>query len=107
MSAELVTYGPVGILVASFQHVRATTINAFTPTGEGIVRGIHLSQQEQSIAAAPASSTVQATAPAVPQASGAQAASPASAQGTLARLAIPLFAVIVAFGFVALATLRW
>jgi membrane fusion protein, multidrug efflux system len=66
-----------------------------------------LSQQEQSIAAAPASSTVQATAPAVPQASGAQAASPASAQGTLARLAIPLFAVIVAFGFVALATLRW
>ena len=45
--------------------------------------------------------------PAAPQASATPAAGPASANSALARLAIPLFAVMVALGFVALATLRW
>jgi membrane fusion protein (multidrug efflux system) len=39
--------------------------------------------------------------------SGTSTAAPIPARGTLARLAIPLFAVIVALAFVAVATLRW
>jgi membrane fusion protein, multidrug efflux system len=72
------------------------------------VRRWALGQPEQSIAATPASSAMPITAPATPQASSTPATSSASAlRDAFARLAIPLFAVIVALGFVALATLRW
>ncbi len=43
----------------------------------------------------------------VPPVSGRPTAAPPGVRGALARLAVPLFAVIVALGFVAVATLRW
>jgi membrane fusion protein (multidrug efflux system) len=55
--------------------------------------------QESSAAAAPQTPAA-AAAPAAP-------ATPPHPHGTLARLVIPLLAVIVALGFVGLATLRW
>jgi membrane fusion protein (multidrug efflux system) len=54
--------------------------------------------QETSVKAAP---------PAASPAAQAATASPLPPQGTLARFLIPLLAVIVALGFVAVATLRW
>jgi membrane fusion protein, multidrug efflux system len=57
-----------------------------------------LSQESSSIAASQATASAAATA---------TAAAPPRPRGTLARLAIPLLAVIVALGFIALATLRW
>jgi len=55
-----------------------------------------LSQESSSIAASQATASTAAT-----------AAAPPRPRGTLARLAIPLLAVIVALGLIALATLRW
>jgi membrane fusion protein, multidrug efflux system len=68
-----------------------------------------LSTQDQ---ISPAPSAVQAGATAAPSsvaaATGATAAQPAQgSRSSLGRLALPLFAVLVAFGFIALATLRW
>jgi membrane fusion protein, multidrug efflux system len=80
--------------------------------------GIALSQQEQtspsssanstasaasSSAAAAASSSAPPPKPSVPSSSS----SSTTSSGTWGRLAIPLFAVLAAFGFIALATLRW
>jgi membrane fusion protein, multidrug efflux system len=66
-----------------------------------------LSQQDQ-ISPAPSAGQTGSTppAPAAPIAAAPTSPPPAS-RGTLGRLALPLFAVLVAFGFVALATLRW
>jgi membrane fusion protein (multidrug efflux system) len=70
------------------------------------VEVVSLSQQHQ---ISPAASTGQTGS--TPAASTAPAAAPTSSppasRGTLGRLALPLFAVLVALGFVALATLRW
>ena len=55
-----------------------------------------MSQESSSIAASQATASTAAT-----------AAAPPRPRGTLARLAIPLLAVIVALGLIALATLRW
>jgi membrane fusion protein (multidrug efflux system) len=60
-----------------------------------------LTQQDQSIPAAPPKPA------AVPPPSGLRTAAPISVRSALARLAIPLFAVIAALAFVAVATLRW
>jgi membrane fusion protein (multidrug efflux system) len=76
------------------------------------VEVVSLSQQYQ---ISPAASTGQtgstpaaSTAPTAPTAPAAAPTSPPPAsRGTLSRLALPLFAVLVALGFVALATLRW
>ena len=68
-----------------------------------------MSQQDQISPAPPAGQTGSApSSPAAPAAADAPA--PQSASGSrsaFGRLAIPLFAVLAAFGFVALATLRW
>jgi membrane fusion protein, multidrug efflux system len=56
---------------------------------------------------AKAAATASASAAPAPVAAPAQTPSPAGSGGTLSRLAIPLFAVVVALGFIALATQRW
>jgi membrane fusion protein (multidrug efflux system) len=56
---------------------------------------------------AKAAATASASAAPAPAAAPAQTPSPAGSGGTLSRLAIPLFAVVVALGFIALATQRW
>ena len=64
-----------------------------------------MTQQDQSI---PAIQPKPAAAPAaVPPPSGLRTQAPISVRSALARLAIPLFAVIAALAFVAVATLRW
>src|SRR5712671_3182561 len=64
--------------------------------------------QEQGVAAPPAAHTVSPPATPLPSAPpNASESAPISSRSTLARLAIPLFAVLTAFGFIALATLRW
>jgi membrane fusion protein, multidrug efflux system len=70
------------------------------------VEVVSVSQQDQ---ISPAASTGQTgSTPAAPAAPAAAPTSPPPAsRGTLGRLALPLFAVLVALGFVALATLRW
>jgi membrane fusion protein (multidrug efflux system) len=69
-----------------------------------------LTQTDQT-SLAPAAGQAKATAspPTAPAAAAppAQEASPSTVRGTGGRLAIPLFAVIVALGFIALATQRW
>ena len=67
-------------------------------------RAKNLTQQDQIIPAAQAKPAAPA---AVPPASGLRTAAPISLRSALARLAIPLFAVIAALAFVAVATLRW
>ena len=62
-----------------------------------------MSQQDQTIPAAPPKP---AAAPTPPPA-GLRTAAPISLRSALARLAIPLVAVIIALAFVAVATLRW
>src|SRR5260370_40578250 len=66
-----------------------------------------LSQQDQ-LSPAPSAGQTRSTpsAPAAPVAAAPTSPPPAS-RGTLSRLALPLFAVPVAFGFVAPAPLRW
>jgi membrane fusion protein (multidrug efflux system) len=64
--------------------------------------------QEQGVAAPPAAHTVPPPAtplPSVPP--NGSASAPIGSHSTLARLAIPLFAVLVALAFSALATVRW
>jgi len=64
--------------------------------------------QEQGVAAPPAAHTVSPPAtplPSVPP--NGSASAPIGSHSTLARLAIPLFAVLVALAFIALATVRW
>jgi membrane fusion protein (multidrug efflux system) len=67
-------------------------------------RAKNLTQQDQII---PAAQPKPAAPAAVPPASGLRTAAPISVRSALARLAIPLFAVIAALAFVAVATLRW
>jgi membrane fusion protein (multidrug efflux system) len=65
-----------------------------------------LSQQDQISPASPAGQTGSTpSAPAAPTA--AAPTSPPASRGTLGRLALPLFAALMAIGFIALATLRW
>jgi membrane fusion protein, multidrug efflux system len=70
-----------------------------------------LTQTDQtSMAAAAGQAKATASPPAAPASAAAppaQNASPSAVRGTWGRLAIPLFAVIVALGFIALATQRW
>jgi membrane fusion protein (multidrug efflux system) len=68
-----------------------------------------LSLQDQISPAPPPGQTGSApSSPAVPAAADAPTPQPApGSRSTFGRLAIPLFAVLAAFGFVALATLRW
>jgi len=65
-----------------------------------------LSQQDQ-ISPAPSAGRTGSTpsAPAAPTAAAPN--SPPASRGTLGRLTLPLFAALVAMGFIALATLRW
>ena len=68
-----------------------------------------MSQQEQTGAPSQANSSASAASSSAAAASSGAAppaVAPASSN-SLSRLAIPLFAVLVAFGFIALATLRW
>jgi membrane fusion protein, multidrug efflux system len=62
--------------------------------------------EEQGIAASSAAHALPQPAPPVPPAAPNPPA-PSGSRGALARLAIPLFAVVIALSFVALATLRW
>jgi membrane fusion protein, multidrug efflux system len=64
-----------------------------------------LTQQDQTIPAAPSKPAVAPAA--VPPASALRTQAPISVRSTLARLAVPLLAVIAALAFVAVATLRW
>ena len=73
-----------------------------------MIVGENALNQEQGIAAPPAAHTV--SPPATPLRSAppnGSASAPIGSRSTLARLAIPLFAVLVALAFIALATLRW
>src|SRR6201987_4555966 len=67
-------------------------------------RAKNLAQQDQII---PAAQPKPAAPAAVPPPSGLRTAAPISVRSALARLAFPLFAVIAALAFVAVATLRW
>jgi membrane fusion protein (multidrug efflux system) len=64
--------------------------------------------QEQGVAAPPAAQIVSPPANPLPSAPpNGSASAPIGSRSTLARLAIPLFAVLVALAFIALATLGW
>src|SRR3977135_117388 len=63
--------------------------------------------QEQGVAAPPAAHTVSPPPPLPSAPPNGSASAPIGSRSTLARLAIPLFAVLVALAFIALATLRW
>jgi len=63
--------------------------------------------QEQGVAAPPAAHTVSPPTPLPSAPPKGSASAPIGSRSTLARLAIPLFAVLVALAFIALATLRW
>jgi membrane fusion protein (multidrug efflux system) len=64
-----------------------------------------LSQQQDQISPAPAAQP--GPPPAAPAAAAAAKAPPPGSPNSWRRLAIPLFAVLAALGFIALATLRW
>jgi membrane fusion protein, multidrug efflux system len=66
-----------------------------------------LSQQDQSSAAPAGQAGSVASSSAVPVAANAPTSRPPGSGSAVSRLALPLFAVLVALGFVALATLRW
>jgi membrane fusion protein (multidrug efflux system) len=73
-----------------------------------MIVGENALNQEQGVAAPPAAHTVSPPAtplPSVPP--NGSASAPIGSHSTLARLAIPLFAVLVALAFIALATVRW
>jgi membrane fusion protein (multidrug efflux system) len=73
-----------------------------------MIVGENALNQEQGVAAPPAAHTVSPSATPLPSAPPTGSASaPIGSRSTFARLAIPLFAVLTAFGFIALATLRW
>src|SRR3982074_3705562 len=63
--------------------------------------------QEQGVAAPPAAHTVSPPTPLPSAPPNGSASAPIGSRSTLARLAIPLFAVLVALAFIALATLGW
>jgi membrane fusion protein (multidrug efflux system) len=65
-----------------------------------------LSEQDQ-ISAPPAASPAGTTPPAPAVAAPAKPPAPSPSQSSWGRLALPLVAVLAAFGFIALATLRW
>jgi membrane fusion protein (multidrug efflux system) len=69
-------------------------------------RGVPLSQQDQISPAPPAREPGSTPSPPAAPAAAPQSPPPAS-HSSWGRLAIPLFAVLAAFGFIALATLRW
>ena len=62
-----------------------------------------MTQQDQTVPVAPPRPAVAPT----PPPTGLRTAAPISLRSALARLAIPLFALVVALAFVAVATLRW
>jgi membrane fusion protein, multidrug efflux system len=73
-----------------------------------MIVGENALNQEQGVAAPPAAHTVSPSATPLPSAPPTGSASaPIGSRSTLARLATPLFAVLTAFGFIALAMLRW
>src|SRR6202043_2820786 len=73
-----------------------------------MIVGENALNQEQGVAAPPAAHAVSPPATPLPSAPPKGSASaPIGSRSTLARLAIPLFAVLVALAFIALATLRW
>ena len=73
-----------------------------------MIVGENALNQEQGVAAPPAAHTVSPPATPLPSAPpNGSASAPIGSRSTLARLAIPLFAVLVALAFIALATLRW
>jgi membrane fusion protein (multidrug efflux system) len=76
--------------------------------GGRMIVGENALNQEQGVAAPPAAHTVSPPATPLPSAPP-NGSAPASivSHSTLARLAIPLFAVLVALAFIALATVRW
>jgi membrane fusion protein, multidrug efflux system len=66
-----------------------------------------LSEEHGIVASSAAQALPQPVSPLPPAAPNTPVSAPNGARSTLARLAIPLFAVLVALSFVALATLRW
>jgi len=73
-----------------------------------MIVGENALNQEQGVAAPSAAHTVSPPATPLPSAPpNGSASAPIGSRSTLARLAIPLFAVLVALAFIALATLRW
>jgi membrane fusion protein, multidrug efflux system len=73
-----------------------------------MIVGENALNQEQGVAAPPAAHTVSPPATPLPSAPpNGSASAPIGSRSTLAGLAIPLFAVLVALAFIALATLRW
>jgi membrane fusion protein (multidrug efflux system) len=73
-----------------------------------MIVGENALNQEQGVAAPPAAHTVSPPATPLPSAPpNGSASAPIGSHSTLARLAIPLFAVLVALAFIALATVRW
>src|SRR3981081_3524886 len=73
-----------------------------------MIVGENALNREQGVAAPPAAHTVSPPATPLPPAPpNGPASGPIGSPSTLARLAIPLFAVLVALAFIALATLRW
>src|SRR6202045_607445 len=73
-----------------------------------MIIGENALNQEQGVAAPPAAHTVSPPATPLPSPPlNGSASAPIGSRSTLARLAIPLFAVLVALAFIALATVRW
>ena len=73
-----------------------------------MIVGENAFNQEQGVAAPPAVHSVSPPATPLPSAPpNGSASAPIGSHSTLARLAIPLFAVLVALAFIALATVRW
>src|ERR1700731_4406898 len=73
-----------------------------------MIIGENALNQEQGVAAPPAAHTVSPPATPLPSPPlNGSASAPIGSRSTLARLAVPLFAVLVAPAFIALATLRW
>jgi membrane fusion protein, multidrug efflux system len=73
-----------------------------------MIVGENALNQEQGVAAPPAAHTVSPPATPLPSAPpNGSASAPIGSRSTLARLAIPLFAVLIALAFIALATVRW
>jgi membrane fusion protein (multidrug efflux system) len=73
-----------------------------------MIVGENALNQEQGVAAPPAAHTVSPPATPLPSSPpNGSASAPIGSRSTLARLAIPLFAVLIALAFIALATVRW
>src|SRR5258707_15117793 len=73
-----------------------------------MIAGENALNQQQGVAAPSAAHTVSPSATLLPSAPPKGSASaPIGSRSTFARLALPMFAVLTAFGFIAPATLRW